>query len=166
MLYGTKDAALNWQSTLSEHLVSQGFVRGVGHPSVFHHAARNIWTLVHGDDYCSAGSPESLDWLQGVLEKRYKIKTQRIGENKPGRPRISEGQVLNRVVRWTPEGYELEADLRHAELIIEQLELENCRPVITAGVDMDVKCAAWDAEGDEAEGEDLPPGEATRFRGY
>ena len=39
--------------------------------------------------------------------------------------RLAEGQVLNRVVRWTPEGYELEADLRHAELIIEQLELEN-----------------------------------------
>ena len=36
-LYGTRDAALNWQQTLSEHLVENGFVRGVGHPSVFHH---------------------------------------------------------------------------------------------------------------------------------
>ena len=67
------------------------------------------------------------------------------------------------MVRWTNEGYELEADLRHAELIIEQLELEDCRPVVTAGVDTDVKCAAWDVEGDEPEGEELPPGEATRF---
>ena len=45
-----------------------------------------------------------MDWLQAVLEKRYTIKTQRIGENKPGRARLGEGQVLNRVVRWTPEG--------------------------------------------------------------
>ena len=52
-LYGTRDAALNWQSTLSEHLECQGFVRGVGHPSVFHHKEKNIWTLVHGDDYLS-----------------------------------------------------------------------------------------------------------------
>ena len=36
-LYGTRDAALNWQQTLSDHLVENGFVRGVGHPSVFHH---------------------------------------------------------------------------------------------------------------------------------
>ena len=38
----TRDAALNWQSTLSEHFESKGFVRGVGHPWVFHHTARNI----------------------------------------------------------------------------------------------------------------------------
>jgi hypothetical protein len=31
----------------------------VGHPSVLHHPAKNIWTLVHGDDYCSARSAEA-----------------------------------------------------------------------------------------------------------
>ena len=92
---------------------------------MFHRIARNILTLVHGDDYCSAGTLASLDWLQAVLEKRYRIKTQRIGENKPEGARLAEGQVLNLVVRWAPDGYELEADLRHAELIIEHLELEN-----------------------------------------
>ena len=40
--YGTMDAALNWQETLSEHLIGQGFIRGVGHPSVFHHPAKSI----------------------------------------------------------------------------------------------------------------------------
>ena len=40
--HGIRDAALNWQRTLSEHLESAGFVRGVGHPSVFHLAARNL----------------------------------------------------------------------------------------------------------------------------
>ena len=34
-LYGTRDAALNWQQTLSDHLEQAGFKRGVGHPSVF-----------------------------------------------------------------------------------------------------------------------------------
>jgi hypothetical protein len=56
-LYGIRDAALNWQQTLSDHLVENGFVRGVGHPSVFHHSTRDIWILVHGVDYCSAGTP-------------------------------------------------------------------------------------------------------------
>ena len=67
-LYGTRDAALNWQQTLSDHLVQAGFKRGVGHPSVFHHPTRDIWTLVHGDDYCSAGSAASLDWLEGLAK--------------------------------------------------------------------------------------------------
>ncbi len=29
-LYGTRDAALNWQQALSDHLVKAGFKRGVG----------------------------------------------------------------------------------------------------------------------------------------
>ena len=36
-LYGTRDAAVNWQQTLSDHLARIGFKRGLGHPSVFHH---------------------------------------------------------------------------------------------------------------------------------
>ena len=74
-LYGTCDVAFNWQQTLASHLIENGFVHGVGHPSVFHHVEKSIWTLVHEDDYCSAGSGANLDWLQQVLEKRYEIKT-------------------------------------------------------------------------------------------
>ena len=77
---------------------------------------------------------------------------------------MSEGQVLKRGVRWTPEGYDFEADLRHAELVIEHLELENSKKVIKPGVDLEVNCAAWNADGDEPEGEELPPAQATRFR--
>ena len=45
-----------------------------------------------------------------------------------------EGQVLNRVVRRTAEGWVLEADLRHAELIIKQLGLENAKAAATPSV--------------------------------
>ena len=73
--------------------------------------------------HCCAGSAASLDWLESLLESKYEIKTQRIGigKTKKGIEKKSEGQVLNRVVRRTNRGWELEADLRHAELIIEQL---------------------------------------------
>ena len=54
--YSTRDAAKEWQQTLSRHLESIGLVRGVGHPAVFHHPARGISTLVHGDDYVSAAA--------------------------------------------------------------------------------------------------------------
>ena len=36
-------------------------------------------------------------------------------------------KILNRIIRYTDEGIELEADLRHAELIITQLGLENAK---------------------------------------
>ena len=163
-LYGTRDAALNWQQTLSDHLVEAGFVRGVGHPSVFHHPVRDIWTLVHGDDYCNAGSSESLDWMEEVLAKKYEIKTQRIGKGKTkdGKDKLCEGQVLNRVVRYSEAGWELEADLRHAELIVAQLGLEDAKTVSTPGVDVAMKSAAED-EGEEEEA--LHGAEATAFRG-
>jgi hypothetical protein len=134
-LYGTRDAALNWQQTLSDHLVEAGFKRGVGHPSVFYHPIKDIWTLVHGDDYCSAGSPASLEWMEDLLAKKYEIKTQRIGKGKArnGVAKKQEGQVLNRVVRRTDDGWEREADLRHAVLIIEQLGLTDGNAVSTPG---------------------------------
>ena len=46
-----------------------------------------------------------------------------------------EGKVLNRVLRRTEEGWEYEADPRHAELIIKSLKLEESKPVSTAGED-------------------------------
>ncbi len=47
-----------------------------------------------------------------------------------------EGQVLNRVIRWTPTGSEIEADPRHAELVVEQLGLRGAKAVSTPGIEM------------------------------
>ena len=80
-LYGTRDAALNWQDTLSKHLLDIGFRRGAAFPSVFVHPERDIWTLVHGDDYFSAGSAQSLTWPESELAKKYEIKTTKIGHS-------------------------------------------------------------------------------------
>ena len=54
------------------------------------------------------------------------------------------GQVLDRFVRYTDSGWELEADLRHAKLIVEQLGLMDDKRANTAGVDPTVSCAAGD----------------------
>jgi hypothetical protein len=83
-LYGTRDAAKEWQQTLSRHLEGIGFVRGVGYPAVFFHPGRGIKTLVHGDDYVSAGESQDLDWLESELSKQYQIKTQRTRPREDG----------------------------------------------------------------------------------
>ena len=89
-----------------------------------------------------------------------------LGEGKiaKGDNKLQEGQVLDRAVRYTDSSWELEADLRHAELIVEQLGLTDGKSVNTAGVDQTVSCAAWGDE-DEPEEDELEPAEATRFRG-
>ena len=66
-LFGTRDAAKEWQRTLSRHLQEIGFAVGRGHTSVLHHAGRNIRVLVHGDDYLSSGHSEDLEWLKAKL---------------------------------------------------------------------------------------------------
>ena len=105
---------------------------------------------MHGDDYCSTGERADLDWFQKSLGEEYSIKTQRVRAGE-----VEEGQVLNRVFRVSDKGWELEADLRHAELIVEMLDLTEAVGVTTAG--------AADAK-EEEESEELAPGQTTQFR--
>ena len=41
--------------------------------------------------------------------------------------------ILNRVVRVTPQGWQYEADQRHADIIVKSMKMEECKPVSTAG---------------------------------
>ena len=117
--------------TLSAHLEGIGFIMGRGHPSVFWHPGRQVMLLVHGDDYVSAGDEESMTWLEEELAKAYEIQIQKLGTFKDMH---QEGKVLNRIIRCTEAGWEIEADPRHAELVMEQLGLTNERGCVTPGV--------------------------------
>ena len=88
--------------------------------------------LVHGDDYLTSGHVEDFDLMKSQLEDKYKIQTQRVGN---GMDRTMEGQILNRIVRWTPSGYAMEADPRHCELLLEQLDVESLKPLSTPGAE-------------------------------
>ena len=131
-LYGTRDAAKGWQETLSAQLEACGFRRGIGHPAVFWHPERDIMTLVHGDDYVSSGLQTDLDWMEVQLQASYEIQTQKLGLDECC---VTEGKVLNRIVRCDGIGWTLEADPRHAELVIEQLGVGDLRAAATPGID-------------------------------
>ena len=130
--YGTRDAASNWQETVAEHLDSCGFQRGCSNPCVFYHPVRDIMTLAHGDDYASAGNGEQMRWLHVELEKRFEIKTTVLGTEAGD---LKEGHILDRVLRVAEAGLELEADPRHAKLLIEQLHLDGSKQVSTLGIE-------------------------------
>ena len=72
-----------------------------------------------------------MKWFDEELSKAYEIKTQRLGR---GAGLQREGKVLNRILRATEAGWEIEADPRHAELVIEQLGLTAEKAVATPGV--------------------------------
>ena len=154
-LYGTRDAAKGWQDELSRQLEGIGFIRGVGHPSVFWHPTRDVSTIVHGDDYVSSGFDADLVWMEEELGKAYEIKTQKFGLAK-GWER--QGKVLNRIVTCTDDGWTIEADPRHAELIVEQLGVTEARTVVSPGID-------GAAEDDEEDDVDIVGLDLTRFRG-
>ena len=71
---------------------------------------------------------------------------------------MNEGKVLNRLIRATESGWEIEADPRHAELVIEQLGLANEKPLSTPGV-------SGQEEDDLDDDEPLRGGDITSFRG-
>ena len=59
-----------------------------------------------------------MDWLEKELTKAYEIKTQKVGKYIGYN---NHGKVLNSVLRVTEDGWEMEADPRHAELVVDQL---------------------------------------------
>ena len=73
-LYGTRDAAVNFQQEVRKFMVSQGFTQGVYNPCTYYHRARELRTLVHGDDFVTTGNRWETQWFKKVLEKRFEIK--------------------------------------------------------------------------------------------
>ena len=74
-MYGTRAAADGWQEEYSTLLVSLGFRQGEAVPNVFYHAAKQIVTSVHGDDFTSAGPADALDWMEESIAEAYEITT-------------------------------------------------------------------------------------------
>ncbi|MDE0779072.1 MAG: hypothetical protein OSB43_22550, partial [Nocardioides sp.] len=155
-MYGTRAAADGWQQEYSGFLKSVGFIQGTASPCIFVHSTRNLSTSVHGDDFTSVGPKLELDWLESALEGKYELrKGGRLG---PGRSDSKEILVLNRAIRWTPNGLEYEADPRQQERFLEGLSLgaADCRSAATPGL----KALVEQLEKDLA----LPAGAITGYR--
>ena len=78
-LYGTRDAAMNWQEEVAREMHKLGFKRGQYNPCLYYHPQRNLRTFLHGDDFATVGTRPEVQWFKSSLEKRFEIKTQCIG---------------------------------------------------------------------------------------
>ena len=73
-LYGTRDAAQNWEAEYTRYLTKLGFKRGLSSPCIFYHAARDMTVVVHGDDFTTLGEESQLNWLENQLKQKFEIK--------------------------------------------------------------------------------------------
>ena len=124
-MYGTRDAALNWALEYGETLRAAGYNQGKANPCLLHHADLGVSIMVHGDDFVAVGPEKHLSETRKTLEDKYKLKVEMLGR---GAGQTSEMRILNRIVRATPKGLELEADPRHAELVVRELDLLGAKP--------------------------------------
>ena len=130
-LYGTRDAPRLWEEFAASCLAKLGFQRGKACAVCFRHPQRKIMCLMHGDDFLMAGRTADLEWTRDNLQKDILLSDK--GRLGGGRDEVREIKCLNRVLRWTPTGYEIEADPRHAEILIASLG-DKVRTVVTPGV--------------------------------
>ena len=123
-LYGTRDAADNWAKAYSDLLMGLGLRKGTSSPCLFLHKEWGVKVLVHGDDFLCAGPRANVEWLRAKIKEKYETKDEVMG---PGADDVKKLTVLNREIRWTSKGIEIEGDSRHVAAIVKGLGLEDSK---------------------------------------
>ena len=130
-LYGTRDAARNWSEEYTTSLKQWGFHVGRSSPCNFRHKERDITMTVHGDDFAVTASTPQSEWLKSKMKSKYDIKMDILGHDEGQEKEV---EILSRVIRWTTEGLEYEADQRHADLLVKEMGVGYSREVATLAV--------------------------------
>ena len=123
-LYGTRNAAQNWECELGGFLEEIGLCRGQASTCLYSEEALGISTSVHGDDVTVKASRVDAGWLIRKFKERYEIKSQMIGE---AADLVKQLQILNRTVRWSSRGVWIEADPRHVEVGDQSFGTRRCQ---------------------------------------
>ena len=97
------------------------FTQGKSSPCVFRCKSRDLSVVIHGDDFTLLGPHDQLNWFTLQLSDKFQVKMR--GIMGPDEGDVKEMRLLNRIVRWLPDGIRYEADQRHAEILIQQLGL-------------------------------------------
>ncbi len=111
--------------------------RWPGRRPVHPHASSLITAKASSARAMGSASPRwwgkiGLDWFESELKKKYELT---VGPGLgPGDGDTKEATVLNRVVRWTEEGLEYEADPRQAEGLIHGCGMGGSNSVSTPGL--------------------------------
>jgi len=156
-MYGTRDAAQNWELEYTEFMESIGFEAGKSSPCLFNHQSKKLRVVVYGDDFTVLAKAKELDWFRDMIKSRFEVKFRaRLG---PGEQDDKSVRILNRIVEWTKEGIRYESDQRHVDIMIKQMGLDKQSKTLTTPV---LKPSDLAAQEDDTEL--LDSTESTRYR--
>jgi len=127
IMYGTRDASLNWEEEYIRFMESMGFIKGLLSPCLFYHPGKDSRVVVYGGDFTILGFEHHTDWFKDEIKRVYEIDFKaRLGPNEGDTKMI---RLLNRIIEWKHNGIYMEADPRHAEIMVKHLNLEGCTPL-------------------------------------
>ena len=137
--YGFRKAASAWEKHYAGMLESASFVRGEACEVVFYHSKRDISLVVHGDDFTFCGIDEDSDRVSERMKAWFDVKIR--GRRGPSKSDVKEIVILGRIVRWTKEDLEWEADPKHLEILMAGLGFKaDSKPLGQPAAKME-KCA-------------------------
>ena len=125
-MYGTRDAASNWERDWQEHVRNWGFQLGLSSKNLFHHKENRVSGLTHGDDFVLTGPTKRLTEFENEMTSVYPIKAKIISLGSP-----KSIKTLNRRLHWGKEGIVYQHDPRHIDVLVKDLGLENGNSVQT-----------------------------------
>ena len=120
-------------------LRAAGHEQGKANPCLFYHSELDVSLMVRGDDFVAVGPDQHLENIKATLSDKYKIKIEQLGY---GDKKNAEIRILNKDVRMTDTGIDLEADPRNAVIVIKELGPGNARPSMVPGSKTEGETAA------------------------
>ena len=103
---------------------------------MFYHPDKKLQIVSHVDDFLCAGDAADLWWLRSQLKEGYEVDGDVLGLRDG---ESAEGKFLGRILRYTPEGIEWEADPKQVTSLVAEFGMEDCSGVDTPGVKSEVE---------------------------
>jgi len=130
-MYGTRAAPQVWQEVVRKKMVSLDFVPSIKFPCVYFHKVKNLKVVTHVDDFLATGKKSDLGWLKENLQEDFELKGTILG---PGADEAKEEKYLGRTIRWKEHGIEYEGDGKHAQILLQEWQLQDSKAVGSPGV--------------------------------
>ena len=92
---------------------------------------KNIRVVVHGDDFIIEGAEYDLRWVEATLRKKYIVKMRAMLGLERTDDKVAD--ILKRVVEWKDDELWYEADPRHVEKMLNDMELGECKESVVPG---------------------------------
>ena len=68
-MYGTRDAAQNWERECASKLLSWGLTKGTASSCIYYHKQGDKQLYIHGGDFVGAGENNNVSWLQKTIRQ-------------------------------------------------------------------------------------------------